>query len=245
MPISSARAGTLGPCPFPWWVEVALRAWISVPDITAGPISRAIRMAGRIAQDGFRVLSAWPPGGGGRRATGRSTQPATGLLQAGVDGVVASRWFVSDARIMVLVSGRFYDFWAPVADGAKKDLGEAREALDSGGAAWLWSIPFLVWTACARWAAPIALVGASFAHVWMIRCCSGVRRSSGIGTRCLPRLAWPGEPGERIAGGRTGIIAREVRYTSRGCRACWTRWFAIKSPMNSFLLAVKVNRSWI
>jgi integrase len=53
------KGGHVRTVPIPFWIETALRAWLSAAKITAGPIFRTINKAGRIAAHGFSPKVIW------------------------------------------------------------------------------------------------------------------------------------------------------------------------------------------
>jgi integrase len=53
------KGGHVRTVPVPFWIETALRAWMSQAKITAGPLFRAINRAGRIASSAFSPKVIW------------------------------------------------------------------------------------------------------------------------------------------------------------------------------------------
>lgn len=53
------KGGHVRTVPVPFWIETAVRAWISEAKFTAGPIFLAINKAGRIAERGFSPKVIW------------------------------------------------------------------------------------------------------------------------------------------------------------------------------------------
>jgi hypothetical protein len=58
--------------------------------------------------------------------------------------------------------------WLLLPDATRRDLGDARDALDSIAVAWLWSVLFLLWTVWMPWAALISFAGVVLAYRWIV-----------------------------------------------------------------------------
>jgi hypothetical protein len=58
--------------------------------------------------------------------------------------------------------------WLLLPDTARKELQEARAAINNGVRVFAWSILFLVWSIWSLWAIPCAIVSALFAYCWIL-----------------------------------------------------------------------------
>jgi hypothetical protein len=58
--------------------------------------------------------------------------------------------------------------WLVLPEGTKKDLAQARSAIDTAARACCWSVIFMIWSVWIWWAAPVGLAGAWVAYRWTL-----------------------------------------------------------------------------